>query len=175
MAAAGGKQAVTLIGLLFSLVLGAGSLAWGYLQAGLLQFARWILLFGGLWLLAIWRRWTWFAPIGLIFNFLAAAVGLWFLDFSPGWMFAGAIGGLLAWDLTYFRQRLRFVGSDDERRAMEARHLVRISALALLGFALASLAMAIKLEFNFEWALLLAAVAVLGIVQIVRWFRKRNG
>ena len=48
------------------------------------------------------------------------------------------------------------------------------SVLALLGFLLASLAMAVKLQFNFEWALLMAVVAILGITQLVRWFRKRD-
>ena len=165
---------MTLFGLLFSIVLGSGSLAWGYQQVGLQQFSRWILAFGVVWLFAVWQRWRWFAPLGLIFNFLAAALGLWFLNFSPGWMFAGAIGGLLAWDLTYFSYRLRFVASDEERHRMEGRHLVRVSALGLLGFVLASLAMAIKLQFNFQWALLLALVATLGISRLVTWFRKRS-
>ncbi len=165
---------MTLFGLLFGIVLGIGSLAWGYLQVGLPQFARWILFFGALWLLAVWQRWRWFATIGLIFNFLVAALGLWLLNFPPGWMFAGAIGALLAWDLTYFRYRQRFVSSDDERHAMEGRHLVRLSVLALLGFGLASLAMAVKLQFNFQWALLLALVAILGTMQLVSWFRKRG-
>ncbi len=166
---------MTLFGLLLSIVIGIGSLAWGYLQVGLPQFARWILLFGAVWLIAVWQRWRWFATLGLIFNFLVAALGLWFLDFPPGWMFAGAIGGLLAWDLTYFRYRQRYVSSEEERHAMEGRHLVRVAVLALLGFLFASLAMAVKLEFNFEWALLLAVVAILGITQLVRWFRKRGG
>ncbi len=166
---------MTLFGLLLSIVIGIGSLAWGYLQVGLPQFARWILLFGAVWMIAVWQRWRWFGTIGLIFNFLVAALGLWFLDFPPGWMFAGAIGGLLAWDLTYFRYRQRYVSSEEERRAIEGRHLVRVAVLALLGFLFASLAMAVKLEFNFEWALLLAVVAILGITQLVRWFRKRGG
>ncbi len=165
---------MTLFGLLFGIVLGIGSLAWGYLQVGLPQFSRWILFFGAVWLLAVWQRWRWFATIGLIFNFLVAALGLWLLNFPPGWMFAGAIGALLAWDLTYFRYRQRFVASDAERHAMEGRHLVRLSVLALLGFGLASLAMALKLQFNFQWALLLALVAILGTMQLVSWFRKRG-
>ncbi len=165
---------MTLFGLLFGIALGTGSLAWGYLQVGLPQFARWILFFGALWLLAVWQRWRWFATIGLIFNFLVAALGLWLLNFPPGWMFAGAIGALLAWDLTFFRYRQRFVSSDEERRAMEGRHLVRLTVLALLGFGLASLAMAVKLQFNFQWALLLALVAILGMMQLVSWFRKRG-
>lgn len=165
---------MTLFGLLFSIVLCSGSLAWGYWQVGLHPLARWILFFGLVWLVAIWQRWRWFSTVGLVLSFLAAALGLWFLNFAPGWMFAGAIGGLMAWDLTYFRYRLRFAGSDAERRAAEGRHLFRLSVLALLGFLLASLAMAVKLEFNFEWALLLAIVAILGVTQVVRWFRKRG-
>src|SRR5512140_213123 len=166
---------MTLLGLLFGIVLGIGSLAWGYLQVGLPQFARWIAAFGVLWLFAVWQRWRWFAAIGLIFSFLVAALGLWFLNFPPGWMFAGAIGSLLAWDLTWFRYRQHFIASADERRAMEGRHLVRVVVLALLGFLLASLAMAVKLQFNFQWALLLTLVAILGTMQLVSWFRKRGG
>jgi hypothetical protein len=140
---------VTLLALVLSIILGAGSLAWGYAQVGLPQLARWILAFGLVWLVAVWRRWRWFAAAGLSVYFLVAALGLWFLNFPPGWMFAGAIGGLLAWDLTDFRWRQRFAASDGERRAVERRHLFRISFVALLGFGLASLAMAVKLQFNF--------------------------
>ncbi len=165
---------MTLLALLFSIVLGTGSLAWGYAQVGLPQFGRWILIFGAVWLVTVWQRWRWFAHIGLAFYFLAAALGLWFLNFPPGWMFAGAIGALLAWDLTYFRYRQRFSASDEERRAIETRHLVRVAAVSLLGFALASLAMAVKLQFNFQWAVLLAIVGALGITQIISWFRKRG-
>ncbi len=166
---------ITLLVLLLSIVVGSGSLTWGYLQVGLPDFARWMAAFGALWLVAVWRRWRWFATVGLIFSFTAAALGLWFLNFAPGWMFAGAIGGLLAWDLTYFRERLRFVASDEERWGMESRHLVRVSALALIGFLLASVAMAIKFQFNFQWAILLAVVAILGVIQVITWFRKRGG
>jgi hypothetical protein len=165
---------VTLFAQLFSIALGVGSLAWGYTQVGLSHFAQWILIFGAVWLFAIWQRWRWFAYVGFGFNFLAAALGLWFLNFQPGWMFAGAIGGLLAWDLTYFLYRLRFAASDEERRNMEKRHLFRISFLALIGFVLANAAMALKLQFNFEWALLSAVVAALGITQIVSWLRKKG-
>lgn len=163
-----------LIALLLSIVLGIGSLAWGYLQVGLPDFARWIVFAGVLWLIAVWQRWRWFATVGLIFSFAAAALGLWFLNFTPGWMFAGAIGGLLAWDLTFFRERLRFVASDEERQGMEGRHLVRIAALSLIGFLLASVAMAVKFQFNFQWAVLLAVVAILGVIQLIAWFRKRG-
>jgi hypothetical protein len=165
---------ITVIALLVSIALGIGSLAWGYRLVGLPDFARWVLILGAVWLVAVWQRWRWFATVGLVLSFIAAALGLWFLDFAPGWMFAGAIGALLAWDLTYFRERLRFVASDNERRGLEGRHLVRIAVLALFGFLLASVAMAIKFQFNFQWAVLLAVVAILGVIQLVVWFRRRG-
>lgn len=165
---------MTLFALIFSIVLGISSLAWGYQQVGLSEFTRWIILFGAIWLFAVWQRWRWFSYVGLTFNLFVAAVGLWGLNFMPGWMFAGAIGGLIAWDLTDFRYRLRFAASDNERRIVETRHLVRISLLAILGFGLASVAMILKLQFNFEWTVLLVIVSALGITQIITWFRRRE-
>jgi hypothetical protein len=162
------------LALLVSVVMGTASLAWGYAQVGLPQLARWIVLFGAVWLVAVWRRWRWFAYLGIAFNFLAAALGLWFLNFPPGWMFAGAICGLLAWDLTSLRYRQRFAASDAERRTVESRHLMRLSVLALLGFGLASGAMAAKMQFTFEWTALLSLVTALGLAQILRWFRDRG-
>ena len=94
--------------LLASIILGAFSLAWGYAEVGLPQLARWIAIFGAIWILAALRRWRWFAHLGLAAYFLAAALGLWFLNFPPGWMFGGAILALLAWDLTYFTYRQFF-------------------------------------------------------------------
>lgn len=165
---------MTVVALVLSIGIGAAALAWGYVQVGLSQLARWIVLFEAVWLLATWQRWRWFAHLGLAFNFLAAALGLWFLNFPPGWMFAGAVAGLLAWDLTDFRYRLRFSANDVERRAVERRHLMRSAFLAILGFALASVAMAVKLQFNFEWAILLALISVLGLLQLLAWFRRRS-
>lgn len=162
---------MTLFALLFSILFGIGSLAFSYHLAGFTPFVRWIVFFGALWLIAIWQRWRWFAYIGIVFNMLIAALGLWLFNFPPGWMFAGAIGGLLAFDLTYFWDQIRFVNSDEERRGLERGHLLRITCLTILGMALASLAMLVKLQFTFDWALLLAIVAAFDIVQLV-WLRQ---
>ncbi len=165
---------MTLLALVFSIVAGTGALAWGYLQMGFGQYARWILIFGMFWLVGVWQRWRWFAYAGLAFNLAVAALGLWFTNFPPGWMFAGAIGGLLAFDLTDFSYRLRFSASAEERRQVERRHLLRITLLALVGFVLASLAMMFTLNYSFEWGLFLAIVAALGILQLVAWYRSRQ-
>jgi len=165
---------MTLFALLFSIVFGIGSLAFGYHLAGLIQFARWIIFLGTLWLVAVWQRWRWFAYIGVAFNLFAAALGLWLFNFSPGWMFAGAIGGLLALDLTFFWERVRFTVSDDERRGLESRHLLRIGLLAILGMTFASLAMLVKRQFTFEWGIVWFVILVLGFVPLIYWFRKRS-
>ena len=86
--------------------------------------------------------------MGLTVYFLAAALGLWFLDFPPGWMFAGAIFGLLAWDLTYFRYRQIFAANDAERRSVELRHMLGLAVVTILGIALSSLAMLVHVQFT---------------------------
>ncbi len=165
---------MTLAALVVTIILGAGSLAWGFLGVGLQIAARWIVAFAALWLLAVWQRWRWFSYVGLTAYFLAAALGLWFLDFPPGWMFAGAIFGLLAWDLTYFRYRQVFAANDRERRSVELRHMLGLSVLTILGITLSSLAMVVRLKFSFDWTVFLVIVLSLGISQIFRWFRNRG-
>jgi len=165
---------VTVVALVTSIVLGTTSLAWGFDQVGLPQLSRWLVIFGAVWLVAVWRRWRWFAHLGVATLFLAAALGLWFLDLPPGWMFGGAILGLVAWDLTYFRFRQRFAATDEERRAFELRHLFRLSFVGLLGFGLAHLAMVAKTKLSFDWTAFLAIVVALGLSQILRWFRNRG-
>jgi hypothetical protein len=169
---------VTLFALVFTVVISIYSLARGYADAGLVQIARWIMYFGAFWLFAIWRRWRWFRYSGLIFNFLAALLGLWFLNFSPGWMFAGSIGALVAFDLTNFREslrsdRLKFPARDAERAAFESHHLRHVTFVALLGLLLASIGMILTRHFDPGWGVLLILIAALGILQAVNWFRVR--
>ena len=89
-------------------------------------------------------------------------------------MFAGAIFGLLAWDLTYFRYRQFFAANDAERRSVELRHMLGLAVVAILGMALSSLAMLVHLQFTFDWTVFLVLVLALGISQIFRWFRNRG-
>ena len=166
---------MTLFALLFSITFGVSSLAFGYHLAGFTLFVRWILFFGAAWLVAVWQRWNWFAYIGVAFNLLVAALGLWLLNFSPGWMFAGAIGGLLAFDLTFFWQRVRFI----RLRRGAARTRVRVICsesvcLPSLLRRLQSLAMLVKRQFTFEWGIVWIMILVLGPILIIYWLRNRS-
>lgn len=165
---------MTAAALVFSIILGAGSLAWGFAGMGLLDVARWLLIVAAVWLVAVWQRWQWFAYVGLAVYFTAAALGLWFLDFPAGWMFGGAIFGLVAWDLTAFRDRQRFAADAQERRSVELRHMLSVAVVTILGFALSSLAMLLQVRFSFDWTVFLVVVLALGVSQIFRWFGNRS-
>lgn len=154
-----------------SILMGVGSLAYAYASIGLDLAVRILLVLGALWLYAGWKHWTWFATIAILLSILLAGFGLW-IDLSPGWMIAGALGGLLAWDLTDFMRRLQFVHFTDDKGALERRHLARVTIVALAGVSLASIAILVRLEFTLEWMMLLALVGVLGVTQLVAWLRK---
>jgi hypothetical protein len=160
-----------LIALLSSIVISSVSLAWGFAQRGFTSFSTWILILGAGWLFAVWQEWKWYSSFALFMATVASAFGLWF-GFIPGWMFAGGIFALFAWDMTDFRQRLRGMAKDDDTRGLERRHLARISLLALIGLVLASIAMLVRVQFTFEWSTLLVIVTLLGLGQLVGWFRK---
>jgi hypothetical protein len=162
---------VTLIALLSSIVICSASLAFGFAQRGFTSFSTWILILGAGWLFAVWQELTWFSSLALFLSTVVAAIGLWF-GFVPGWMFAGGIFALIAWDMTDFRQRLRGMADDTETRGLERRHLLRISLLAFVGLFLASIAMFLQVQFSFEWGALLVVVTLLGLGQLVGWFRK---
>ena len=152
-----------------SVLMGVGSLAYAY--AVVVPLSRGLLILGAIWLFAGRKRWTWFSTIMLLLLVTLAGIGLWF-GFSPGWMISGALGGLMAWDLTDFMRRLHFAPLMEDTRELERRHLTRLTIVALAGVFLASIAMLVRLEFTFEWVMLLTLVAVLGITQLVAWLRK---
>ena len=162
---------MTFFTLMISIVLSTGSLAWGYAGIGLIPLARWLIFCGVIWLVSQWRRWWWVSSVMLIVVVLVAGLGLW-VEISPGWMFSGGIFALLAWDLTDFRRRTQFAAIGDDQRGIERRHIARVSLIALAGLALSSIAMFTRVQFTFEWAVLLVIVILLGLTQLVGWFKK---
>jgi len=155
-----------------SVLMGIGSLSYAYAGRGFDLVARILLILGALWLFAGRQRWVWFSTVALLVSVSLAGFGLW-IELSSGWMITGALGALLAWDLTDFMRRLRYAPLMDDLRALERRHLARLTIVTLVGVLLASIAMLVRLEFTFEWIMLLTLVAVLGITQLVSWLRHR--
>jgi len=153
-------------------LMGVGSLSYAYAGRGFDLVARVLLILGALWLFAGRQRWVWFSTVALLVSVSLAAFGLW-IELPSGWMVTGALGALLAWDLTDFMRRLRFAPLMDDLPALERRHLTRLTIVTLVGVFLASIPMLVRLQFTFEWIMLLTLVAVLGITQLVSWLRHR--
>ena len=104
----------------------------------------------------------------MFFVILASAFGLWF-EFTPGWLFAGAIFALFAWDMSDFRNRMRAIARDESAGGMERRHIARVSLLSLIGLFFASIVMFVRGQFNIEWGALLVIVTLFGIGQLAGW------
>jgi len=155
-----------------SVLMGVGSLSFAYAGGGFGLVARGLLILGALWLFAGRQRWVWFSTIALLILVSLAGFGLW-IELSPGWMISGALGALLAWDLTDFMRRLRYAPMMDDLRELERRHLTRLTIVTVVGVLLASIAMLVRVEFTFEWIMLLTLVAALGVTQLVSWLRRR--
>ena len=163
---------MTTIALVISILAGTASLAWGYGQGGEAVYARWLLLLGAVWIFAHFRKWYWFASIGLLIMVIAAAYGVW-LEYPPVWMLLGAVGGLLAWDLSDFSRRLGLASPLDDTRSMEIRHLERAGIVAALGLGLALLSVFLRFErLAFEVAVGLLLLAALGLTRLVIGLRK---
>jgi hypothetical protein len=163
---------MTVIALIISIILGAGSLAIGYSQTGLRGFVLWFVLLGALWFAAHQRKWYWFSSVGMLITIIAAAYGVW-REFPIVWMLLGALGGLLSWDLSDFARRLRYAAPMDDTQGMERRHLERVGIVAALGLGIALLSVFIRINrLAFEVAVGLVLLAALGLTRLVIGLRK---
>jgi hypothetical protein len=163
---------LTLVAFILSVILGTGSLAYGYSQMGLTNPARWFVVLGILWLLAQWRKYYWFSSLALLVMLIAAAFGVW-VEFPAIWMLLGALGGLLGWDLSDFARRLSYASLTDDLVGMERRHLGRVGIVAALGFGLALLSLYIRINrLAFEVAVGLVLLAALGLTRLVMGLRR---
>src|SRR5215510_15563483 len=120
---------MTIIAMILSIVLGSGSLAYAYSQAGLSDPARWFVWIGVLWILTVWRKVYWASSVAFLLIILGAAYGVW-NSLATVWMLLGALGGLLGWDLSDFARRLSYAASTDDVVGMERRHLARVGIVA---------------------------------------------
>lgn len=163
---------MTLIAFVISVILGAGSLAAGYVQAGMPDFARWLVLLGAVWILGHLRKLYWVSSVAFFLVLLIAAYGVW-NDFTPIWMLLAALGGLLGWDLSDFARRLSYAAPMDDVLGLERRHLARVGVVAGLGLALAGLSIVVHISrLPFEVAVGLVLIAALGLTRLVMRLRK---
>jgi hypothetical protein len=164
---------VTTIGLMISLLVGCGALVRAYSQSSLGGGAPFLWMLGIIWLIAYWRRWRWFAGIGLLTLIALAAHGLW-ISLSPGLMILGALGAVSAWDLQEFKHRLRYALPTEDTRGLERRHISRLLILSLIGFALAGVTEFFPLRLTPEFVFLLGILSVIGLITLGRWLDSKR-
>lgn len=167
-----GVNFMAIIAMILSILIGTGSLAYGYWQVGYTSPARWLVLMGVVWLLAHWRKYYWFSSVALLLTIFAAGLGVW-RSFPTVWMLLGALGGLLGWDLSDFVRRLSYAAPTDDVKSMEQHHLARVGVVALLGITLALLSLVIHIRhLAFEVAVGLVLLAAAGLTRLVLGLRK---
>jgi hypothetical protein len=153
-----------------SIGLAAGAMAVGYALEGLWVGTLVSAVMGAAWLAGHWRRWGWITSVALPLSAGAAAIGLW-LDVGSGWMLAGLVAALTAWDLEHFVQSLRSVDRVDHARELERSHLRRLLVVDGLGMALAALALRIRVRIGFGIMALLSLLLILALSRVVRYVR----
>jgi len=156
---------------MISVLIGVGSLAFAYTSRDLDLVVQGLLAFGLFWVYAGWKRWNLVSSAGILILVALAGYGLW-IELSTGWMIAGTLGGLLAWDLSEFMRRMDVAPDSEDMSGMQRRHIARLTLVAVLGLSLASIAMLVRVEFTLEWMMLLSLIAVLGLTQLVTWLRR---
>jgi hypothetical protein len=110
----------------------------------------------------------------LVLAVLLSALGLW-CGFNISLALAGVLSSLAAWDLDNFSHHLALVPVEDNPLLVERRHLLGLSLILLLGFAIIFLSFSIRLVFSFEWAVILVVIVFIGIGSLVHWLRNKEG
>ena len=149
------------------ILLGMLPLVVGYFQFGLPQVAVGCLAVGLLWLGLQQYHWDWLPAVGLFVFVCLAGAGAW-LGFSPLWMALSVLGSLSAWDLVHFSVRLHACAFGDDLRQVKTSHLVQLGLLDGISLVLILGVQLIRQHITFGWMFLLALVAILGVVQLVK-------
>jgi hypothetical protein len=150
-----------------SLIVGVGSLANGYIAGGYAASAGWILSLGAIWFIAEIRQSRWTAPLGFLLCVAAAGYGLW-IDLSPGWMLAGAFGGMMVWSLSDFLHRVLKAAPKEDLAGLTQRYLIRLLIVTALGLAFSLFGLFFSQGFSFEWITFLVILIPLGMLYFIK-------
>jgi len=126
-----------------------------------------------MWLASRRRDWRGVATFAFSGSIGLAAMGMLVGALAPA-MLIGVAAALAAWDLGHFFDRTRNVARIDDREAFFAAHLRRLGVVMGLGLPLGLLALGIRVQIDFGWALALGALAVFGLTQALRFLLRES-
>jgi hypothetical protein len=155
------------LALILALLAGTVFLVWPAALAGLWGWAAAGLLPGLLWGALRRTRWPLPPAVGLGLFLLAAGLGV-LADLPAGAMLLAGTAALAAWDLDRFLARLRQVSPEQDTRALQNAHLVRLSWVCLLGVGAGFLALNLRLQLSLLPTALLALLLVYALGRVVR-------
>jgi hypothetical protein len=161
-----------------SVLLMSISLGWGFALAGWWGWTRWVAAVGLLWLWAERRRAVGYSSLAFLFAVGAAAYGIW-RGLPISVMFLGALGALLAWDLSLFRGRLRRADPGEDLRSAQRHHLERVFVVGGAGLLGAGILALRPMHWAFETALAFVLFSLviafrLVIPWLIRFFQQEE-
>lgn len=131
----------------------AMELRWGWVAA--------IMIVGLLWLAERWPP-----TLGLLF-FTATAVAGVVLGLSALWLLFGLIAALAAWDLSAFARYLDDVTDVRNGAELIKSHLERLGTVAGPGWLLGAVALGVRFDFDFIWALALGLIVIVSLSRAI--------
>jgi hypothetical protein len=143
------------------------TLALGYAGQSLWAGVGVAVAIGMLRLAGDWRGWDWVAEPCLAGWVGLATFGAW-QELPAAWMLLGVVAALAAWDLSHFAARLRSAGAVPQATELTRMHLRRLAVVVAAGLLLGGIALGVRVEMTFGWAILAAALAVVGVSSLIR-------
>jgi hypothetical protein len=149
-----------------ALLAGLVSLAAGWLMAGYWSMGLALLGVIPLSFFLVFRKFQPILSLVLAITVFTAALGLW-VNINLSLALTAVVCILAAWDLDGFSRRLVFASAEDNPAQIERGHLGQVGLMLVMGVAIILVVQSIKLVFGFEWVLVLAIAAFIGISALV--------
>ncbi|HEU5102774.1 MAG TPA: hypothetical protein VFU22_27320 [Roseiflexaceae bacterium] len=121
---------------------------------------------GLLWSIGQWRGAHWPTDLYLAGWVGLAAFGAW-QGVSAGWMLVAMIAALAAWDLDRFAERLHSAGRVIHPTDLARAHLRQLAIVVGVGLVLGFVALGLRIELTFGWALLVAGLAIYSLSRLI--------
>ncbi|GIW01998.1 MAG: hypothetical protein KatS3mg058_3401 [Roseiflexus sp.] len=154
-----------------AIALATACLTGGLIVAGETLFALASAALGGVWVagVVLQRRWT---RVVALPGMLIVAVGTTFVQVAPFVSLAGLVMTLVAWNLDDLERRLNQAGHIVDEHALRRIHTARLLLVAGASLGVGGVASVVRFEIGAIGALILGALAVLGLSRIVTLLRR---
>jgi len=132
---------------------------------------------GVLWLLQLRFGSELIQNVSFLFLAGAGGVGI-FYRYNSIWLLTNMVILLIAWDLDRFIRVLQPFSMDQAGKnnvsALFRAHLIRLGIVSGLGWGLGVVALIVQISLNFTSALVLGLLALLSLLQAVRFLRREG-